>query len=195
MFTTVKKNLETRGFVVQVFKTGAEAAAYLDSQIDGTSVGIGGCATAKEIGVYDLLAKHNTVHWHWTDGEGARKLAMDTEVYLSSANALAETGEMVNIDGMGNRVASTLYGHKRVYFIVGKNKLTPTYDDAVWRAKNVASPKRAQQLNRKTPCAVKADRCYDCKSPERICKGMVTHMGCITGQHMEVILIEEDLGL
>jgi aspartate--ammonia ligase len=66
-FETVKKNLEERGFTVQVFATGAEAAAYLNSVIDGTTVGIGGSATVRDIGVYDLLKSHNTVYWHWTD--------------------------------------------------------------------------------------------------------------------------------
>ena len=104
-------------------------------------------------------------------------IAMDTEVYLCSANALAETGELVNIDGAGNRVASTLFGHRKIYFVVGANKLCPTYEDAVFRARNVAAPQRARQLGAKTPCAVHADRCYDCKSPGRICRGLVTLWG------------------
>lgn len=196
-FGTVKKNLEERGFTVQVFATGAEAAAYLNSVIDGTTVGIGGSATVRDIGVYDLLKSHNTVYWHWTDEsmDEARKNAMTTEVYLSSVNGLAETGEMVNIDGMGNRLAGTLFGHKRLYYVVGRNKLAGTYEEAVWRARNVAAPRRAQQMNKKTPCAVKADRCYDCKSPDRVCRGMTTIWGRMMGQKAEVILIDEDFGL
>ena len=125
----------------------------------------------------------------------ARKNAMTTEVYLSSVNGLAETGEMVNIDGMGNRLAGTLFGHKRLYYVVGRNKLAGTYEEAVWRARNVAAPRRAQQMNKKTPCAVKADRCYDCKSPDRVCRGMTTIWGRMMGQKAEVILIDEDFGL
>ena len=194
-FTTVAKNLEARGFKVTTFATGAEAAAYLDGAIDGTTVGIGGSVTAQQLGLHDKLAAHNEVHWHWIGGPGERDLAMNTEVYLTSVNGLAETGELINIDGTGNRVAATLYGHKRVYFIVGRNKLAPTYDEALWRARNIAAPKNAQRLQSKTPCAVKGDRCYDCKSPERICKGLVVHWGTMLGMEMEVVLVDEDLGL
>lgn len=195
-FEVVRENLEKRGYTVKVFATGAEAAAYLDREIDGKTVGIGGSGTVKNIGAYELLSAHNTVYWHWmTEPNEARKNAMNTDVYLTSVNALAESGEMVNIDGAGNRVASTLFGHQKLYFIIGRNKLVKTYEEAVWRARNIAAPKRAQQMNRKTPCAVKADRCYDCKSPERICRGMVTLWEPMLGQSAEVILIDEDHGL
>ena len=196
-FETVKKNLEARGFTVRVFATGAEAAEYLNSVIDGTTVGIGGSATVRDIGAYELLKSHNTVYWHWKDEDMnvARKNAMDTEVYLSSVNGMAETGEIVNIDGMGNRLAGTLFGHKRLYYVVGRNKLVDTYEEAVWRARNIAAPKRAQQMNKKTPCAIKADRCYDCKSPDRVCRGMTTIWGPMMAQAAEVLLVDEDLGL
>lgn len=117
------------------------------------------------------------------------------QVYITSANGLAETGEIINIDGAGNRVASTLYGHRKVYFIIGRNKLAPTYDEALWRARNIAAPKNARRLDRKTPCAIKGDRCYDCKSPERICRGLVVLWGPMLGIDTEVILVDEELGL
>ena len=195
-FSKVEKALKERGYSVKVFATGAEAAAYLDGEIDGLTVGIGGCSTVKELGLYEKLEKHNTVIWHWMqEGADVRKKAMATDVYLTSANALAESGEIVNIDGVGNRVASTLFGHKKVYFIVGRNKLTADYESAVHRARNVASPRRAQQLGAKTPCAEKADRCYDCRSAGRICRGMTTLWAPMVGMEAEVILIDEDHGL
>ena len=195
MFDTVKQNLETRGFSVRTFATAAEAAAYLNEAIDGKTVGFGGSMTLKDMGLYELLGSHNEVHWHWVNGPEERKAAMRTQVYLSSANGLAETGEIINIDGGGNRVASTLYGHEKVYLVIGRNKLAPTYDEALWRARNIASPKNAQRLGRKTPCAVKGDRCYDCKSPERICRGLVVLWGPMMGMETEVILVDEDLGM
>ena len=195
MFDTVKQNLETRGFSVRTFATAAEAAAYLNEAIDGKTVGFGGSVTLKDMGLYELLGSHNEVHWHWVNGPEERKAAMRTQVYLSSANGLAETGEIINIDGGGNRVASTLYGHEKVYLVIGRNKLAPTYDEALWRARNIASPKNAQRLGRKTPCAVKGDRCYDCKSPERICRGLVVLWGAMMGMETEVILVDEDLGM
>lgn len=117
-----------------------------------------------------------------------------SEHYLLSANGIAETGEIINIDGAGNRVASAIYGHKKVWIIAGKNKLAPTYDEALWRARNIAAPKNAQRLHAKTPCAVKADHCYDCKSPGRICRALTVLWGAMMGSDMEVVLVNEDLG-
>ena len=108
--------------------------------------------------------------------------------------ALAETGELINIDGTGNRVSSSLYGHKRVWFVVGSNKIAPTYDEALWRARNIAAPKNAQRLGVKTPCAVNGDRCYDCKSPQRICRGLVVLWEAIRSCETEVVLVDEPLG-
>ena len=195
-FKKAQANLEARGYTVRTFATAAEAADYLDGAIDGKTVGFGGSATLDALGIYDRLESHNTVIWHWKQpADEARKAAMQTQVYLTSANALAETGEIVNIDGTGNRVSATLFGHEKVIFVIGRNKLAATYEMAVDRARNVAAPQRARQLGKKTPCAVKLDRCYDCKSPERICRGMVTLWGPMLGMEGEVLLVDEDLGL
>lgn len=196
-FETVKKNLEERGFAVRTFETAKEAAAYLDGAIDGKTVGFGGSMTLKGMGLYERLARHNTVVWHWqaADKAQARREAMETEIYLTSANALAETGEIINIDGIGNRAASTLFGHGKVYFVIGRNKLAPAYEEALWRARNVAGPKNARRLGNRTPCAVKADRCYDCKSPERGCRGLVVLWAPMMDAETEVLLVDEDLGL
>lgn len=194
-FTKVEQALRQRGYTVHVFETGAEAADYLNGAIDGVSVGIGGSVTVQQLGLYDRLAQHNQVYWHWQGGPEQRAKAAEADVYLTSANGLAETGEILNIDGAGNRVASTLYGHKKVYFVIGANKLAPTRDEALWRARNIAAPRNAQRLGKKTPCAVKGDKCYDCKSPDRICRGLVELWGPMMGMETEVILIGEDLGM
>ena len=196
-FNVVKTSLEARGYMVRVFSTGKEAADYLDAAVDGTSVGFGGSATLDALGLYERLGTHNQVVWHWKqeDKDAARREAMTTGVYLTSVNALAETGELVNIDGAGNRAAATLFGHEKVFYVIGRNKLAPTYEEAVWRARNIAAPQRARQLGKKTPCAVKCDRCYDCKSPERVCRGLVTLWGPMMGMEAEVLLIDEELGL
>lgn len=195
-FAAVKKNLEARGFSVTTFRTAAEAADYLDKAVDGVSVGFGGSATLDELGLYERLAAHNDVFWHWKaeSTQAARRQAMTADMYFSSVNGLAESGELINIDGVGNRIAATLYGHKKVWFVVGRNKLAPTYEEALWRARNIAAPKNAQRLQRKTPCAVKGDRCYDCKSPERLCRGLAVLWEAMSGTEMEVVLIDEDLG-
>lgn len=198
-FETVKKNLEDRGFTVSVFATGAEAAEYLDSKIDGKTVGIGGSVSIRDIGLYDKLVTHNEIFWNWVgtpeEKIANRYTALTTQVYLSSANALSEDGQILNIDAVGNRVAATLFGHEKVYFVIGRNKLAPTYDEALWRAKNVAAPKNAKKLGKKTPCAVNGDRCYNCKSPERICRNLVVLWEPCLGMETEVVLVDEDLGL
>lgn len=188
------ESLRERGFAVACFETAAEATGYLDGKIDGKTVGFGGSVTLKTMGLYDRLTRHNQVAWHWEGGAEHRTVAALAQVYVTSANGLAETGEIVNIDGAGNRAASTLFGHEKVYFVVGKNKIAPTYDEALWRARNIAAPHNAQKLGKKTPCARLADRCYDCKSPERICRGLVVLWEPMMGAEAEVILVNEDLG-
>lgn len=192
-FSTVKANLEARGFAVSCFATTEEAMDYLDSKLDGRTIGIGGSMTIRDMGLDQRLEQHNQVIWHWKDG--TLRDAAGTQVYLTSVNGLAETGEIINIDGTGNRVASTIFGHEEVYFIVGRNKLAADYDKALWRARNIASPKNAQRLGRKTPCAVKGDKCYDCKSPERICRALTVLWEAPTGiGRSEVVLIDQELG-
>lgn len=197
-FTKVREALTARGFEVTCFGTAAEAADYLDSQLDGVSVGLGGSMTLQAMGLYERLGRHNTVASHlnvpMAERDAERARAAVTEHYLLSANGIAETGEIINIDGQGNRVASMLYGHKKVWIVAGRNKVAPTYEEALWRARNIAGPKNAQRLNRKTPCAVKGDRCYDCKSPERICRGLSVLWSPMMGMACEVVLVNEELG-
>ena len=189
----VRDRLRERGFRAEIFDDGKAVSDYLNRAIDGVTVGFGGSVTLKELGLYESLRAHNDVYWHW--GGDQREKAMSTEVYLSSANGLSENGELVNIDGTGNRVASTLYGHKRVYFVVGQNKIAPDYEQALWRARNIAAPQNARRLGMKTPCAARADRCYDCRSPERICRGLTVLWGPMMGTETEVLLVRENLGL
>lgn len=198
-FTKVKNSLEKNGFTVSVFETAKEAAEYMDKEIDGRTIGIGGSMTVQEMGLYDLLSKHNEIYWHWNNIPGLDKQetynrAQVADIYLSSVNGLAETGEVINIDGTGNRVSATLYGHKKVYFIVGANKVAPDYESALYRARNVASPLNAKRLGRKTPCAEKGDKCYNCDSPERICNELSVLWKKPGGSQYEIVLINENLG-
>ena len=199
MFTKVAENLKKLGYQVSVFDTKEQAADYLCGEIKDTTVGFGGSITLQDMGLYDRLQETNKVAWHMYPAEGQNKdelrmLARNTDVYLTSANGLAETGEIINIDGAGNRVSESIFGHKKVYFVIGKNKLAEDYDKALWRARNIAGPKNAQRLNRKTPCAAKGDRCYNCSSPDRICKVLSVFWGAPMGADCEVVLIKEDLG-
>ena len=195
-FTKVSENLKARGYAVQCFATAREAADYLNGAIDGVSVGFGGSMTLEQMGLFERLSGHNRALWHWREGtaEDPRKEALTADVYVTSVNGMDEDGDLINIDGAGNRVAATLFGHRKVYFVVGRNKLAPTYEEALWRARNIAAPKNAQRLQRKTPCAAKGDKCYDCKSPERICRGLTVLWKPMMGMEAEVVLVDEDLG-
>ena len=192
-YEALRINLERRGFETSFFATAAEACDYLNQKIDGKTVGIGGTQTVVQMGLGERLSAHNTVHSHWMGG--SMEQAASAQVYLCSVNGLAETGEIINIDGTGNRVASTIYGHDEVYLIVGKNKIAPDYDAALWRARNIASPKNARRLQRNTPCALHADKCYDCASSDRICNALVVFW-CKPGGvgRCEVVLVDEELG-
>lgn len=198
-FTNVEKNLRAAGYAVSAFDTAADAVAYLDAQIDGKSVGFGGSVTLEQMRLYETLGKHNHVVWHWRPEEGKsvdalRAEAAGAEVYFSSVNGLAETGEVINIDGACNRIASIFYGHQKVYLVVGENKLAADCAKALERARHVAAPRNAKRLGVATPCAAKGDRCYDCQSPDRICRGLSVLWRCPTGSQIEVVLIHETLG-
>lgn len=192
----LKKNLEGRGFTFKYFETGAEASDYLAEQMAGKTVGIGGSMTVETIGLYNkLLDKAADVAWHWkTEPNEAKERAAKAEVYVSSANGIAETGEIINIDGAGNRVASNLNGHGKVYIVAGVNKVCPDVESAYWRARNVAAPKNARRFGKNTPCVTGELKCYDCRSPERICRGVSMLMEPMMGMPVEVVIINEELG-
>ena len=110
----LEANLKWRGIALKVFDTKEQAAAYLTASIKGKTVGFGGSMTLEEMGLYEKLKKENTVYWHWREemtGDEAKAKAYLADVYITSLNGVAETGELVNIDGSGNRVAATLTKH------------------------------------------------------------------------------------
>lgn len=192
----LKKNFEAHGFKTSFFETKEEAANYLSQVISGKKVALGGSVTAQEMDLGKLLAKDNEVIWHWIEpGVQTLAKARDAQIYITSANGVSETGELVNIDGTGNRASETLYGPQKTYFVVGSNKLEPNLHQALHRAKHVAAPRNAVRLGVKTPCAAGGGtRCYECSSPERICHATVILERPCKGMEVEVIFIEEPLG-
>ncbi len=188
----VAEALRKRNFEARVFETKEEASEYLNSQIDGASVGFGGSITSKQMGLYESLGEHNTVYWHWYGADV--KDAAFADYYISSVNGMSEDGEMILIDGKGNRVAAVMYGHKKVFFVVGRNKIAEDYDKALWRARNLAAPPNCARLGLSNPC-VKGGKCFDCKSPQRICNYFLDiKRPTSDGMPVEVLLINEDLG-
>ncbi len=198
---TVAKNLTERGYTAHVFETSKDCQSYLTEQLHSTTIGMGGSVTINQLNLYPLLKERNVVFWHGDKEQTSlfgnkvvRDLAIDTKAYITSVNGMSEDGVIINIDYTGNRIGATCYGHEKVYLLVGKNKIAPSFEQALWRARNIASPKNAQRLGRKTPCALHADKCYDCKSPDRICNGFLVFDRAMAGTQTEVLLINEDLG-
>lgn len=192
----LKKNYEEHGFKPVFFDTKEEAANYLAGELKGKVIAFGGSVTLQAMGLDSVLAAENDVIWHWlTPGPAALKKAREAEIYITSANAVSESGELVNIDGTGNRVSQTLFGPKKTYFVVGKNKICPDLSAAMDYAKNVAAPKNAVRLNRKTPCAANGgDKCYHCNSPEKICHATVILEHPCGPMEVEVLFVDEVLG-
>lgn len=198
-FTNLKNNLLNKGYKVFIFATKEDATEYLDSQIHGKIVGFGGSVTLCEMNLFNALSSHNTVYWHDKKPENmtvmeTRAAATNAEIYISSVNGISEQGEIINIDNTGNRVAAISYGPLKVYLVIGANKVAKDFETAMFRARNIAAPLNAKRLNRKTPCAVHADKCYNCKSPERICRNLSVLWDKPTGADYEIILIDEKLG-
>ena len=179
----ILENFREKGFKPFYFDSSGKLKDFLLNEISGTTVGMGGSMTIQELDIYNLLSQNNKVYSH-------------SESYVLSANALAETGEIINIDGRGNRVAGSIFGAnlKRVFYICGTNKLAENIEKGIWRAKNIAAPKNAQRLGRKTPCAVRADKCYNCKSPERICRATVIITNPLINVETFVLIVEGNYG-
>ncbi len=198
-FTKLKNSLECLGYNVSEFNNAEEATKHLADQLSDRTIGIGGSVTVEEMKLYDALVSHNDVYWHMRlpenmDAMEVRKRANLSDFYISSVNGIAETGEIINIDNTGNRVSAISFGHDKVYLIIGENKIASSYEEALDRARNIAAPLNAKRLGVKTPCAIKGDKCYDCKSPQRICRNFSVLWEKPTGSEYEVILIHENLG-
>jgi len=197
--TKAMAQFEQKGYTVSYFDRAQAATTYLDTVIRQQTVGFGDSATLSDMGLFQVLRARNEVFDPQNRRNGSSflstaKQCLTTDVYLTSVNALSETGELVNIDGTGNRLAGALFGHEKVFFVAGTNKLVATLDQAIWRARNVAAPKNAKRLGLRTPCASRADRCYDCSSPDRICNGMLVHFKAMDDMDMEIVLVDETLG-
>ncbi len=194
-FTKIQNNFAKHGFSTKVFETKEEASDYLAEKLQHRTIGFGGSVTLKEMGLYDRLQENNTVIWHNRIPSAAvRRLASSAEVYICSANAVAETGEILNIDGTGNRVSMTAFGPSLCIYVVGRNKIALDLTAAYKRAKNIACPKNAQRVGAKTPCAVRGDKCYNCNSPERICRVVTVVERPPMGMDAGVLFVDEDLG-
>lgn len=197
--TNFKENLEKKGYEVSIFENKEKATEYILEEVNGKIIGFGGSTTLRQMELFDKLSKNNTVYWHGNKPEDLTPRetmlkAGHADVYFSSINGATINGELVNIDNTGNRVGAVAFGPEKIYLIIGKNKIEADIHSAIRRARNIAGPKNAQGLARKTPCAGKADKCYDCNSPERICRVLMVLWEKPVGAEYEIILIDEELG-
>ena len=194
------KNLRSRHFDAWYCDTGEEALQKaLELIPEGASVGWGGAMSAEQIGLMDAVnnGPYRAIDRSKCATPEEREQAMNdclfADFFLSGANALSITGEMVNIDGTGNRVAAIIYGPKNVLVIAGMNKVTDSLRDAVVRARTVASPMNKQRFPNQTPCEV-TGTCADCKSEGCICNQIVITRHCRPAGRIKFVLVGEDLG-
>lgn len=170
-------NLKRNGFDAVVAATPEAGCREVLGMIsDLETFGIGGSETIREIGlVEELHGMGKTIHDHWQQGlspeeiQGVRLAQGRCDCFLCSANAISVQGEIVNVDGIGNRVAAMTYGPRKVVIVAGVNKIAPDLDQALRRVRLVAGPMRAKSLGMDTPCA-ETGVCADCRSPQRICR-------------------------
>lgn len=193
------KALKKNNIEAQYFEdTESLMNSLLSTITGGEVVGIGGSVTIQSLGIAEkLIERGNKVEWHWLEktAEGrheARIKQMMSDVYLTSTNALTQRGQLVNLDGTGNRVASMIFGPKRVIVVCGVNKIVAHLEEAMERVKE-AAVMNAKRLNCDTPC-VKTGECYDCKSPQRICNVTTIIDRRPSETEMTVMIVNENLG-
>lgn len=201
MIERTKKALERNNYDVYVLESAKDLTDLLGELIEeGSTVSMGGSMTLNYNGVIEFLRKGN---YNFLDRakegltpEDINRIYRETffaDYYLTSSNAITENGELVNLDGNGNRVAAMIYGPKKVVVVAGYNKIVKDIDEAYTRVRDYASPINAKRLNRSTPC-VKTGECMDCASDARICNHLVlTYRQNVKGRGI-VVLVKEELG-
>lgn len=199
-FDTVIKNLEKRNFQAHYCETGEEARDLVLSMIpDKCLVSWGGSVTINSLGIKEKLAERDveTIDPYSTKDPAEsierRRQGLMADYYLMSTNAITMDGELVNIDGMSNRVAALCFGPKKVIVVAGANKLARNLDDAMERAKLYAAVPNSMRLKMNTPCTVTGD-CSNCLSKDCICCNIVTSRFSVRPGRIQVILVNENIG-
>lgn len=195
----VAENFNKRGFEAYYCPTKEDALAKAISLIpEDHIVSWGGSVSINDIGLRPYVLEHRQVIDRDTakTPEERQELlhkALLCDTYIMGTNAATEDGQLYNIDGTGNRVAALIFGPKQVVVIIGMNKVEPTLDAAITRARSVASPMNMQRFSKKTPCAI-TGMCADCLSPDSICNQMVRTRRCAPAGRIKIILVGENVG-
>ena len=202
----VQKALEANNFEVHLAADSAAAHALVVDTIlpksGARTVAFGGSMTAIAAGLFQTIKGRTDLDMIDTlDKQIAVEEQMDrrrrsllVDFFIMGTNAVTEEGQLVNLDMLGNRVAALTFGPKHVVVLVGRNKIVPSLEDAMFRVKNIAAPANAMRLDKKTPC-VKTSYCEECKSPDRICNTWTITEKSFPKGRVKVVLINQDLGL
>ena len=195
------KNLRSRHYEAYYCDTKEQALEKaLDLIPKGSSVGWGGAMSAKQIGLLDAVnnGDYRAIDRDKTETPEERKQAMKNcllaDVFITGANALSMDGQMVNIDGNGNRVAAIVYGPESILVVAGMNKVMDTLEAAMIRARTIAAPMNKQRFALQTPCEI-TGTCGDCKSEGCICNQILITRNSKPAGRIKVILVGEELGL
>lgn len=192
--------LKQRGFHVEVAENQEALLAMVQAHIqDGDHVSDGGSQTLIETGIIELLRKrkikfrsHSDRTMTRAESDQEARNAFFSDVFLMSANAITLQGEIINVDGHGNRVSAMIFGPKKVLIIAGYNKIVADEHAANTRIQTIAAPTNCIRLNRQTPCSIKG-KCQDCYGSDRICSSYVK-LSYDNEQRIHVILVKESLG-
>ncbi len=200
-----KNNLEKNNFDAYIVQTEYNARELVINtllpELKPSSVSFGGSMTVVESGIYDALKSMkdlkivDTYDTSLPPGEriDRRRQSLLVDLYITGTNAVTEDGVLVNLDGVGNRVAAITFGPRNVIIVVGRNKIVPDIEAAMMRIKEYAAPVNAIRLSRKTPC-VKTSECEDCSSPDRICNVWSIVEKSAPAKRIKVVLVNKDLG-
>ncbi|MBW2129301.1 MAG: lactate utilization protein [Deltaproteobacteria bacterium] len=202
----VKKALEENNFEVFLAEDAGRAKeVVLDHILPAVaprSVSWGGSVTFTTTGLYEAIKARSDLEILDTYDRNIpreevmerRRRALLVDLFITGTNAVTETGMLINLDMIGNRVGGITFGPKNVIILAGRNKIVPDLEDGMFRIKNYVAPANAMRLDMKTPC-VKTGNCEDCKSPERICNHWVITEKSFPKGRIKVVLINQDLGL
>jgi len=203
--TELKETLTENNFEVFVAENTDEAKSIvlekIIPEIAPKSVSWGGSLTFVATGLYDILKNNNNLNVLDTYDKALspeeslerRRQSLLVDLFITGSNAVTESGQLVNLDMIGNRVGALTFGPKNVIILVGRNKIVPDLDEAMFRIKNYAAPVNTMRLDKKTPCA-KTSFCEDCKSPDRICNTWTITEKSFPKKRVRIILINKDLG-
>lgn len=201
----LKEALEANNFKVFVADNTEDAKKVVLEQIiprtGAKSVSWGGSITLVSTGLYDVLKDGTDMEVLDTydkklspeESFERRRQSLLVDLFLTGTNAVTESGQLVNLDMIGNRIGGITFGPKHVIILVGRNKITTDLDEAMTRIKDYAAPVNTMRLDKKTPCA-KTSYCEECKSPDRICNSWVITEKSFPKGRVKVVLINQDLG-